>query len=139
MRPDVVVMDIRMPGTDDIEATCVTTTDPGITMTRVLVLTTIRVVAAGDGLIAPSVTRRLIKEFAARPRPAPPGRITEREREVLTLIGRGLSNPEIAAESSITVATAKAHVARLLTKLDARDRVHVVITAYETGLVTPHP
>lgn len=82
----MVVMDIRMPGTDDFEATRVTTTDPGITMTRVLVFTTIRVVAAGDGLIAPSVTRRLIEEFAARPRPAPPGRITEREREVLTLI-----------------------------------------------------
>jgi DNA-binding NarL/FixJ family response regulator len=174
VRPDVVVMDIRMPGMDGIEATRLITTDPGTTMTRVLVLTTfddddhvygalragasgflvkdmalediltaIHVVAAGDGLIAPSVTRRLIEEFAARPEPAPPGRtadrITEREREVLTLIGRGLSNPEIAAELSITVATAKAHVARLLTKLDARDRVHLVIIAYETGLVAPRP
>jgi DNA-binding NarL/FixJ family response regulator len=109
----------------------------------------IRVVASGDALLAPSVTRRLIGEFAARPRPHPaasgarhggtrvPDGVTEREREVLVLVGRGLSNTEIAAELHISVATAKAHVARLFTKLGARDRVHLVIIAYELGLVAP--
>ncbi|MGH4031527.1 response regulator [Actinomycetota bacterium Odt1-20B] len=179
--PDVVVMDIRMPGMDGIEATRQVTQGPA--PARVVVLTTfdddeyvyaalragasgflvkdmalddilaaIRVVAAGDGLIAPSVTRRLIAEFAARPEPTPPrraagtggpggsggpiGLVTEREREVLTLVGRGLSNTEIAAELFITVATVKAHVARLFTKLEARDRVQLVIIAYELGLVS---
>ncbi|MDG4859586.1 LuxR C-terminal-related transcriptional regulator, partial [Streptomyces sp. T-3] len=88
-----------------------------------------------------SVTRRLIAEFAGRPEPRPAprplGGITAREREVLTLVGRGLSNAEIAAELHISVATAKAHVARLFTKLDARDRVQLVIIAYELGLVAP--
>jgi DNA-binding NarL/FixJ family response regulator len=105
------------------------------------ILTAIRVVAAGDALIAPGVTRRLIKEFADRPGPTPRQRkvegITEREREVLTLVGRGMSNGEIAAHLYISPATAKAHVARLLTKLSARDRVHLVIAAYEAGLVSP--
>jgi DNA-binding NarL/FixJ family response regulator len=176
-RPDVVVMDIRMPVMDGIEATghVVAGPDPA----RVLVLTTfdddeyvyaalragasgflvkdmalddilgaIRVVAGGDALIAPSVTRRLIQHFAAGrgaagapvrvpPRRRPDDTITEREREVLTLVGRGCSNAEIAKDLHISPATAKAHVARLFTKLDARDRVHLVIIAYEMALVTP--
>ncbi|MFG3590728.1 response regulator [Streptomyces sp. NPDC047990] len=169
--PDVVVMDIRMPVMDGLEATRLITAGPATS--RVLVLTTfdednhvygalragasgfvvkdmalddilaaIRVVASGDALIAPGVTRRLIAEFAARPAsaparsPRPVEGITEREREVLTLVGRGRSNAEIAEDLFITVATAKSHVSRLLTKLDARDRVQLVITAYETGLVT---
>ncbi|WP_406060671.1 response regulator transcription factor [Streptomyces sp. NBC_01077] len=174
LRPDVVVMDVRMPRMDGIEATRIVTAGPGAP--RVLVLTTfdddeyvygalrsgasgflvkdmalddilaaIRVVAAGDALIAPGVTRRLIEEFAARPEPTPdlgpaslPPRalagVTAREREVLALVGRGLSNGEIAERLHISAATAKAHVARLFTKLDARDRVQLVILAYEVGL-----
>ncbi|WP_370109662.1 response regulator [Streptacidiphilus sp. MAP12-33] len=174
VKPDVAVLDIRMPGMDGIEAArrIVEAQDAP----RVLMLTTfddddyvygalragasgflvkdmaleeilgaIRVVAAGDALIAPSVTRRLIAEFASRPDHGAPaggptrkldGVITEREVEVLTLVGRGLSNSEIAATLVISVATAKSHVARLLTKLDARDRVQLVILAYEAGLVS---
>ncbi|MCG5122705.1 response regulator [Streptomyces albidoflavus] len=168
--PDVAVMDIRMPGMDGIEATGLITAAAGATRVLILttfdddeyiygalragasgflvkdmalddILGAIRVVAAGDALIAPSVTRRLIAEFAARPEPTPHprpvGNITQREREVLTLVGRGMSNSEIAAHLYISVATAKAHVARLLTKLEARDRVQLVITAYEIGLATP--
>ncbi|MFI6727509.1 response regulator [Streptomyces atratus] len=170
LQPDVVVMDIRMPGTDGIEATLAITETAA--PPRVLMLTTfddddnvyaslragasgflvkdmalvdiiaaIRVVAAGDALIAPSVTRRLIADITNRPDPSPPRReitgITEREREVLTLVGRGMSNGEIAAHLFIGPATAKTHVARLLTKLDARDRVQLVIVAYEAGLVSP--
>jgi DNA-binding NarL/FixJ family response regulator len=169
LRPDVVVMDIRMPGTDGIEATrqIVERLDG----THVIVLTTfddddyvygalragaagflvkdmalddilaaVRVVAAGDGLIAPAVTRRLIREFAGRPASSGQKReltgITDREREVLTLVGSGLSNTEIAETLFISVATAKTYVTRLLSKLDARDRVRLVIIAYETGLVS---
>jgi DNA-binding NarL/FixJ family response regulator len=169
MAPDVVVMDIRMPRMDGIEATRRITAASG-TPPKVLVLTTfdddeyvygalragasgflvkdmdmdqiltaIEVVAAGDALIAPSVTRRLIAEFAVRPvtapqPPLPVAGITAREREVLVLVGRGLSNAEIASHLHISVATAKAHVGRVLTKLDARDRVQLVIMAYELGV-----
>ncbi|MDG4821364.1 response regulator transcription factor [Asanoa sp. WMMD1127] len=169
LAPDVVVMDIRMPVMDGIAATrmiveggspahviMLTTFDDDDNVYGALragaggflvkdmalddILDAVRVVAAGDGLIAPSVTRRLIAEFAGRPAtPAkviPVEGITEREREVLTLVGQGLSNTEIAERLVISVATAKTHVARLFTKLDARDRVHLVIMAYEMGLVT---
>jgi DNA-binding NarL/FixJ family response regulator len=167
VRPDVVVMDLRMPELDGIEATRLITAGPGDA--RVLVLTTfdddeyvyaalragasgfvvkdmaledilgaIRVVAEGDALIAPRVTRRLIEAFAAPPTRAVRSLdgVTDREREVLTLIGRGMSNSEIAGHLHISIATAKAHVARLLSKLHARDRVQLVIVAYEAGLAS---
>ncbi|MYW08023.1 response regulator [Streptomyces sp. SID2563] len=171
LAPHVVVMDIRMPGMDGIEATERITAQGG--EAHVVVLTTfddddyvygalragaagflvkdmalddilaaVRVVASGDALIAPSVTRRLIKEFAARPSPSAPApapltAITDREREVLVLVGCGLSNAEIAERLVISVATAKTYLTRLLAKLGARDRVQLVIIAYEAGLVAP--
>jgi DNA-binding NarL/FixJ family response regulator len=172
LRPDVVVMDIRMPAVDGLEATRRIVKGAGAGEgPRVLILTTfeldeyvfgalragasgfllkrsspevliegIKVVAAGDGLLAPSVTRRLIQEFAHRPgTPAPPaaplGTLTQREREVLALIGGGLSNGEIAARLYISQATVKTHVKRILMKLGLRDRVQAVVLAYEAGLV----
>ncbi|WP_406092933.1 response regulator [Streptomyces sp. NBC_01013] len=169
LAPDVVVMDIRMPGLNGIEATERIAASPATAHVVVLttfdddeyvygalragaagflvkdmalddILTAVRVVAAGDALIAPGVTRRLIKEFAGRPASSPPHRpltaITDREREVLVLVGRGLSNAEIAERLFISVATAKTYLTRLLAKLDARDRVQLVIIAYEAGLVS---
>ncbi|MEW2178366.1 response regulator transcription factor [Streptomyces sp. NPDC005406] len=169
LAPEVVVMDIRMPGLNGIEATERITAGPATA--HVVVLTTfddddyvygalragaagflvkdmalddilgaVRVVAAGDALIAPGVTRRLIKEFAGRPASSRPRRpltaITDREREVLVLVGGGLSNAEIAERLFISVATAKTYLTRLLSKLGARDRVQLVIIAYEAGLVS---
>jgi DNA-binding NarL/FixJ family response regulator len=162
-------MDIRMPGMDGIEATRQVTagTDPPRVLVLTTfdddeyvygalragasgflvkdmalddILAAIRVVGAGDAMIAPGVTRRLIGQFTSEPRPGTKLKqltgITGREREVLRLVGLGLSNAEIGAALYITTGTAKTHVARLLTKLDARDRVQLVITAYETGLVS---
>jgi DNA-binding NarL/FixJ family response regulator len=171
--PDVMLMDIRMPEMDGLEATRRIAGGDTTAAVRVLILTTfdldeyvyealragasgfllkdtdppelleaVRIVARGDALIAPAVTRRLIAEFARRPEPRRTvpddlAVLTEREREVLVLIARGLSNDEIAEALVVSPATAKTHVSRVIGKLDARDRAQLVVIAYESGLVQP--
>jgi DNA-binding NarL/FixJ family response regulator len=173
--PDVMLMDVRMPVMDGLEATLRITGDETLASTRVVILTTfdldeyvhqalragasgfllkdtlpvdllkaVRVVAAGDALITPSITRRLIEEFARRaeaPTTAATSieldSLTEREREVLALVAKGQSNAEIATALYVSHATAKTHVSRLLMKLDARDRAQLVMIAYETGIAMP--
>jgi DNA-binding NarL/FixJ family response regulator len=172
-RPDVILMDIRMPQMDGLDATARITNDPDLAGTRILILTTfdldeyvqqaliagasgfllkdtepdeliqaVRVVARGDALLAPAITRRLIEEYVQRARPPVTDlitldRLTQREREVLEHVARGHSNSEIATNLYVSGATIKTHVAHLLMKLHARDRTQLVVVAYETGLVRP--
>ena len=173
LRPDVVLMDIRMPEMDGLAATKAIAADPALTEVRVVVLTTfeldeyvfeamragasgflvkhtepaelvraVRVVADGEALLSPSVTRRLVSEFAARTKqpsgPAPTlAELTSREREVMALVAEGLTNSEIGERLFMSPATARTHVSRILTKLRARDRTQLVVMAYESGLVRP--
>ncbi|HTX30073.1 MAG TPA: response regulator transcription factor [Solirubrobacteraceae bacterium] len=171
LRPDVIVMDVRMPNVDGVAATQAVVTQPQ-NVSRILVVTTfdidayvfdalragasgfllknappeelvraVRVVAGGDALLAPEVTRRLIEEFCRQPpRPSSPPQLeelTDRERQVLELVARGLSNNEIAERLVVSGGTVKTHVARILMKLHLRDRIQAVVLAYETGLITP--
>ncbi|OOC55187.1 MULTISPECIES: response regulator [Nocardiopsis] len=172
-RPDVVLMDIRMPGVDGLAAAGRVLADPGLESTRIVILTTfdldeyifealrsgvsgflvkdteprdllhaVRVVHGGEALLSPGITRRLIADYARRPPSAPASSVrlnglTEREREVVALVGGGLSNEEIAAHLVVSPATAKTHVSRAMVKLGVRDRAQLVVIAYETALVTP--